>query len=199
MIDLRSGFDASTWDPAKCYDEISPQFIHGFLSWACDQRRGKGGRRRPGIKYASSLETFWKCYLIVYKIETGRKLDPMIQVNSQDVVKIVAVEKDLDFTKPPSATMYTEDLAVFARVLLATTGVPQPCTRRAVPRPLPKLIDRLGNGKLKPSPSVTANHNGNVQKASVNFVHPWCRGEARRLTLQVSDRGSQSCLFDTQL
>jgi len=74
-----------TWDPAKCYDEISPQFIHGFLSWACDQRRGKGGRRRPGIKYASSLETFWKCYMIVYKIETGRMLDPMIQVNSQDV------------------------------------------------------------------------------------------------------------------
>jgi len=74
-----------TWDPAKCYDEISPQFIHGFLSWACDQRRGKGGRRRPGIKYASSLETFWKCYLIVYRIETGRRIDPMIQVNGQDV------------------------------------------------------------------------------------------------------------------
>jgi len=57
-----------TWDSAKCYEEISPQFIHGFLSRACDQRRGKGGRRRPGIKYASSLETFWKCYLIVYRI-----------------------------------------------------------------------------------------------------------------------------------
>ncbi len=36
-----------TLDPAKGYDEISPQFIHGFLSWVCDQRRGKGGRRRP--------------------------------------------------------------------------------------------------------------------------------------------------------
>ena len=74
-----------TWDPAKCYDEISAQFIHGFLSWVCDQRRGKGGRRRPGIKYASSLETFWKCYLIVYRVETKRKMDPMIQVNGQDV------------------------------------------------------------------------------------------------------------------
>ncbi|KAG9242359.1 hypothetical protein BJ878DRAFT_583873 [Calycina marina] len=104
------------WDPAKCYDDISPQFIHGFLGWACDQRRGKGGRRRPGIKYASSLETFWKCYLIVYKLETGRRLDPMIQV-----VKIVAVKKDLDFTKRASATMCAEDLAEFARVLLATT------------------------------------------------------------------------------
>ncbi|KAH7379041.1 hypothetical protein BKA64DRAFT_698284 [Cadophora sp. MPI-SDFR-AT-0126] len=76
-----------TWDPAKCYDEISPQFIHGFLSRVCDQRRGKGGRRRPGIKYASSLETFWKCYLIVYKIETGRKIDPMIQVNDMNEFK----------------------------------------------------------------------------------------------------------------
>jgi len=45
----------------------------------------------------------------------------MVQVNGQDVVQIVAVEKDLDFTKRPSATMYAEDLAEFARVLLATT------------------------------------------------------------------------------
>ncbi|CZS92472.1 uncharacterized protein RAG0_03051 [Rhynchosporium agropyri] len=109
------------WDPAKCYNLISVQFIHGFLSWACDQRRGKGGRRRPGIKYASSLETFWKCYLISYRIETGRKIDPMIQVNGQDDVMIFVVKKGLDFTKRPSATMYAEDLAEFARVLLATT------------------------------------------------------------------------------
>jgi hypothetical protein len=59
--------------------------LHGILRWVCDQGRGRAGQRRPGIKYASSLETFWKCYLIVYKLETGRKLDPMIQVNGQDV------------------------------------------------------------------------------------------------------------------
>ena len=88
LTDLCSAIRYCTFqalDAAKGYDEISPQFIHGFLSWVCDQRRGKEGRRRPGIKYASSLETFWKGYLIVYKIETGRKLDPMIQVNGQDV------------------------------------------------------------------------------------------------------------------
>ncbi|KAH6721988.1 hypothetical protein BKA61DRAFT_666735 [Leptodontidium sp. MPI-SDFR-AT-0119] len=38
-----------------------------------------------------------------------------------EVVKIVAVEKDLDFTKRPSATMYAEDLAEFAR-LAGITG-----------------------------------------------------------------------------
>ncbi|KAH6700576.1 hypothetical protein BKA61DRAFT_495876, partial [Leptodontidium sp. MPI-SDFR-AT-0119] len=77
---------------------------------------GKGGRRLSGIKYASSLETFWKCYLIVYKIETGRKIDPTIPSEWSR-----SVEKDLDFSKRPSATMYAEDLAEFARVLLATT------------------------------------------------------------------------------
>jgi hypothetical protein len=37
------------------------------------------------------------------------------------VVKIVANEKGLGSAKRESATMYVEDLAEFARVLLATT------------------------------------------------------------------------------
>ena len=37
------------------------------------------------------------------------------------LIKIVAEEKGLSNEKRPSATMYVEDLAEFARVLLATT------------------------------------------------------------------------------
>jgi len=49
-----------SWDPVTYYKQISTEFLRGFLSWVYDQRRGKGGRRRPGFKYESLLETFWK-------------------------------------------------------------------------------------------------------------------------------------------
>jgi hypothetical protein len=40
--------------------------------------------------------------------------------NGSQVLKVVAKEKELDDTKRESATMYVEDLAEYARVLLAT-------------------------------------------------------------------------------
>ncbi|KAH6668376.1 hypothetical protein B0J14DRAFT_675079, partial [Halenospora varia] len=107
-------------DPVQCFQKVSAKFLYGFLCWVCDQRRGKGGRRRPGIKHTSSLETFWKWYLMVYRRETGKKIDDMVQVHGQDLVKVAAKEKELDDTKRESATMYVEDLAEYARVLLAT-------------------------------------------------------------------------------
>ncbi|KAH6667257.1 hypothetical protein B0J14DRAFT_603092, partial [Halenospora varia] len=107
-------------DPVQCFQKVSAKFLYGFLCWVCDERRGKGGRRRPGIKHTSSLETFWKWYLMVYRRETGEKIDGMVQVQGQDVVKVVAIEKELDGTMRESATMYVEDLAEYARVLLIT-------------------------------------------------------------------------------
>lgn len=72
-------------DPVQCYHEVSAQFLKGFFSWVCDQRRGKGGRRRPGIKHTCSLGTFWKWYQLVYKIEAGRKIDDMVMRQGLDV------------------------------------------------------------------------------------------------------------------
>jgi hypothetical protein len=71
----------------------------------------------------------------------GDRIQPLIQAQGQDVrldlkpsitlqvwvlttsqlIKAVAKEKDLDHGKRESATMYVQDLAEFARVLLATT------------------------------------------------------------------------------
>jgi hypothetical protein len=75
----------TTQDPVRCFQEVSANFLYGFLYWVCDQRRGKGGRRRPGIKHTSSLQTFWKWYLMVYRLETGKKIDSIVQVQGQDV------------------------------------------------------------------------------------------------------------------
>lgn len=72
-------------DPIQRYHDLTTQFLKGFLSWVCDQRRGKGGRRRPGIGHTSSLETFWKWYQLVYKLEAGKRIDDMIIRQGQDV------------------------------------------------------------------------------------------------------------------
>jgi hypothetical protein len=51
------------------------RFLYGFFKWRCDRRRGKNGRKCPGIKSKSSLETFWKWWHLVYKGELGHGLD----------------------------------------------------------------------------------------------------------------------------
>ncbi|KAG9236200.1 hypothetical protein BJ875DRAFT_503499 [Amylocarpus encephaloides] len=82
-------------DPMRCFQDVSVNFLYGFLCW-----------------------TFWKWYLIVHRLETGKKIDGMVQVQGQDVLKVITKEKGLDNTKRESATMYVEDLAEFARLIL---------------------------------------------------------------------------------
>ncbi|EDN05111.1 predicted protein [Histoplasma mississippiense (nom. inval.)] len=107
-------------DVLDAYQTLSIQSLKGFLSWACDQRRGKGGRRRPGIQVVSSLETFWKQFSQVYKQDTGDSIDPLIMAQAQDVIELIADEKKLSREKRPGEPMYVDDLAEYLRVLLVT-------------------------------------------------------------------------------
>jgi hypothetical protein len=73
--------------------------------WSEDQRHDYGPRARrrppsPTLPYVARLK------LVLMTLQ---------------LIKIVAEEKGLSNEKRPSATMYVEDLAEFARVLLATT------------------------------------------------------------------------------
>ncbi|KAL2371355.1 hypothetical protein RJ035_006201 [Blastomyces gilchristii] len=110
-------------DVSHAYRTLSIQSLKAFFSWACDQRRGKDGRRRSGIKNISSLETFWKQYSQVYKEDNGNDIDPLIMKQAQDVINLVADEKKLSREKRLKATMYVEDLAEYLRVLLTTTDM----------------------------------------------------------------------------
>ncbi|KAF7122872.1 hypothetical protein CNMCM5793_000982 [Aspergillus hiratsukae] len=101
--------------------EETVRFLKAFFSWRCGRRRSKNGRRTPGIKYKSSLETFWKWWHLVYKAEAGQGLSKETIVKILDVLAIVAQEKNLLLGRRPKATMYIEDVAEFARVLLSTT------------------------------------------------------------------------------
>ncbi|KGQ00729.1 hypothetical protein PAAG_12607 [Paracoccidioides lutzii Pb01] len=107
-------------DPIQAYHDITIQSLKGFLSWVCDRRRGKNGRRR-GIKRLSSFHTFWKWYMLVYEVEVGKRINEMIIAQSQDLLNLIADEKHLSREKREKATMYVQDLAEFCCVLLATT------------------------------------------------------------------------------
>ena len=65
--------------------EETVRFLKAFFSWRCDRRRGKKGRKSPGIKYKSSLETFWKWWHLVYKAEIGQGLSKDTTVKILDV------------------------------------------------------------------------------------------------------------------
>ena len=72
-------------DVFDVYHMLSIQSLKGFLSWVCDQRRGKGGRRRSGIGSISFLEIFWKQYSQVYKKDINDSIDSLIMTQSQNV------------------------------------------------------------------------------------------------------------------
>ncbi|EGE80241.2 hypothetical protein BDDG_03182 [Blastomyces dermatitidis ATCC 18188] len=108
------------WDVTEAYHDITIRTLYSFLSWVCDRRFGKNGRRR-GIKRLSSLQTFWKWFQMVYKIGAGKSIDQEIITKSQDLLRLIAKEKGLSEEAIEKGTMYVEDLAEFCRVLLATT------------------------------------------------------------------------------
>ncbi|OAT01317.1 uncharacterized protein BDCG_17034 [Blastomyces dermatitidis ER-3] len=106
-------------DPAGCFHSLATaeeivQYLKGLFSWRCDLRRGKNGRRTPGIRYKSSLETFWKCWHLVYKQETGNGLTQETIRQIEDVLSIIAEEKKLLLIHQPKVMMYIEDVAEFA-------------------------------------------------------------------------------------
>lgn len=103
------------------------QFLYAFFGWRCDIRRGKGGRHCPGIAYQSSLNSFWKWWHLLLKQETASGLSKDITVKVNDVIALVAKEKDLELNWKPKKNMYIEDVAEFARVLLTTTEMTFDC------------------------------------------------------------------------
>lgn len=56
------------------YQRIDVHKLYAFFNWVLNQRRGKDGRRRQGLKYRSSLETYWKIFRLVYEREMQEKI-----------------------------------------------------------------------------------------------------------------------------
>lgn len=90
--------------PVECLSWLSDteetvRFLKALFSWRCDQRRGKNGRRTPGVKTKSSLDLFWKWWHLIYKAEVGHKLSKDIQVKIRDVRSRLSIDIAMDDTR----------------------------------------------------------------------------------------------------
>lgn len=64
---------------------ISRGDVSSFFTWKLDQKRGAAGRRLRGIKGASSLATYRKMFLRVYRKLVGKDMDSEM---SRDTLKV---------------------------------------------------------------------------------------------------------------
>lgn len=58
------------------FEAISVAVLKNFFDWFMNEKKGKDGRKKRGIKKKSSLETMWKLFRLVFEREMGEKLDP---------------------------------------------------------------------------------------------------------------------------
>jgi len=86
-------------DPMKMYRAVSQSLLRSFFDWILSQRTGKGGRRRRGTKYKSSLGTYWKLYRLVYERATGDKINGKVN-RGMHKVPICARAKKVSANNP---------------------------------------------------------------------------------------------------
>ncbi|KAJ5974897.1 hypothetical protein N7481_008604 [Penicillium waksmanii] len=108
-------------EPDEEYHRISIPILYNFLDWTLNLRRGKNGRRLPGIKCKSSLDTFWKVFRLVYERSTSKKIGNQMNRQMRRVIRRLAkkyklAEKGRD--KPP---MDVQDLAKVVETAISTT------------------------------------------------------------------------------
>lgn len=100
---------------------MSVRTLHTFFDWLLNQRQGKGGRKRRGTKYASSLGTYWKVFRLVYERATGDKIDGKTNRSMHKVLRKLAKKHGLKKIGRDKACMYVEDLTEVLHTNLTTT------------------------------------------------------------------------------
>lgn len=90
LIDRNRFCKGAQRDPVECLSQLSDtentvRFLKAFFSWRCRRRRGKNGRRNPGLKHKSSMDSLWKWWHLIYKSKVGHELSKDIQVKIRDV------------------------------------------------------------------------------------------------------------------
>ncbi|KAJ5961006.1 uncharacterized protein N7479_008156 [Penicillium vulpinum] len=109
-------------------EQLSPEyFLQEAESLDMSQLRFCKGAKRDPVECLSQLSNTEKTWYLIYKSEVGYKLSKDIQVKIRDVLAIVAKEEKLSLQPRPKATIYIEDMAEFARVILSTTELTFPC------------------------------------------------------------------------
>ncbi|KAJ5248104.1 hypothetical protein N7524_012064 [Penicillium chrysogenum] len=108
-------------DPEQEFRKLSIVILHTFLDWALNLRRGKNGRRLPGIKRKSSLETFWKVFRLVFERATSEKIGKMMNRQMRRVIRKLARKHKLSRKGREKSTMFVEDLTMVVETAISTT------------------------------------------------------------------------------
>ncbi|UQC77422.1 C2H2 finger domain-containing protein [Colletotrichum lupini] len=95
-------------DVQQCYATISTSIMHTFFDWLLNQKVGKDGRRKRGIKKKSSLGTYWKVFRLVYERAVGDKLDLKLNRSMHREGNSPGPKPVLQLTSPGSATLIEE-------------------------------------------------------------------------------------------
>ncbi|OJD22915.1 hypothetical protein ACJ73_05741 [Blastomyces percursus] len=109
-------------DPKEMYRRIDVNKLYTFFNWVLNQRRGKDGRRRQGLKYLSSLDTYWKIFRLVYEREMHEKIDRetskrMIKNAIPKLAKLYGLKKG----RRGKSVVYLDDLVKIVETTITTT------------------------------------------------------------------------------
>ncbi|KAI2959645.1 hypothetical protein CBS147352_10781 [Aspergillus niger] len=108
-------------DPREEFARLSISIMYTFLDWVLNLRRGKDGRRLPGIKCKSSLDTFWKVFRLVYERETSNKITKQMNRQMRRVIRRLAKRHKLSTKGRDKPPMDVEDLAKVVETTVSTT------------------------------------------------------------------------------
>ncbi|KAF2844020.1 hypothetical protein T440DRAFT_436948, partial [Plenodomus tracheiphilus IPT5] len=108
-------------DRLRDYATVTVSTLYTFFDWLLNQRQGKGGRKRRGTKFASSLGTYWKVYRLVYERATSTKLDQKMNRSMHKVLRKLAKKHSLRKIGRDKACMYVEDQTLVLQTNLVTT------------------------------------------------------------------------------
>ncbi|CAG8891316.1 unnamed protein product [Penicillium egyptiacum] len=108
-------------DPNEEYRRLSIPILYSFLEWALNLRRGKNGRRLPGIKCKSSLDIFWKVFRLVFERSTSKKIGNQMNRRMRRVIRRLAKKYKLSIKGRDKPPMDVEDLAKVVETTVSTT------------------------------------------------------------------------------
>ncbi|KAL4404021.1 C2H2 finger domain-containing protein [Colletotrichum abscissum] len=108
-------------DVQQCYATISTSIMHTFFDWLLNQKVGKDGRRKRGIKKKSSLGTYWKVFRLVYERAVGDKLDPKLNRSMHRVLRRLSKRHSMNEQRRANRCMVIEDLMQQNETTLSTT------------------------------------------------------------------------------
>ncbi|TQB67628.1 hypothetical protein MPDQ_005096 [Monascus purpureus] len=111
----------SQYDPREEFARLSISIMYIFLDWVLNLRRGKDGRRLPGTKCKSSLDTFWKVFRLVYERETSNKITKQMNRQMRRVIRRLAKKHKLSTKGRDKPPMDVKDLTKVVETTISTT------------------------------------------------------------------------------